>query len=453
MRRYSDAPTPAAQRAPRQSGPLSRYRYVRLRWRLLFALLDALGAWLVRRRARGAGEAARQALLAEPRSILLVQLDHLGDAVISLVMLPALRRRYPRASIEVLTGAWNSELFRACPEVDCVHVSRFNRFARRGNAWWMLGIAWWGWKLRARRFDWAVDVRGEFPLALLLWMTGARRRFGWDAGGGGFLLTDSPVFVAGRPELESRWALLAEMGLSPRSAARRSNPSFSPDRATRERIGRELACARQGKRPLLVVHIGAGTAAKRWPVGHWRELICRLLVEHGPRVILVGDQSDRKAAGQILAGVPSESVWNWCGRLNIVELAATLEGADLLIGADSGPAHLAAAVGTPVVALFSGTNDAQQWRPQGAPVLVVRHAVACSPCHRTRCPWADHPCMQQLTPEAVARAVGRSPWRWSRQAPLSETERVAARNALERFDERSRERERTGDERHDRPLV
>lgn len=416
MRRYSDAPSPAAQQAPRQTPRWGRYRYVRLRWRLLFALVDALGRWLVGRRRSAAGD-PRELHAAgadtdarppdEPRSILLVQLDHLGDAVISLVLLPALRARYPQAAIEVLAGAWNSELFQACPEVDRVHVSRVNRFARRGGGWWMAGIVWWGWKLRARRFDWAIDVRGEFPLALLLWLTGARRRFGWNAGGGGFLLSDSPEFVAGRPEVLSRWALAERLGIPAPPTDTVPGPAFVPDAVSRQRIARELAGWGPSEAPWIVLHIGAGTEAKRWPVGHWRELVCRLLVERPVRIVLVGDGRDRKAAAQILAGVPEGAVFDACGRFGIVELAALLERAAVFLGADSGPAHLAAAVGTPVVALFSGTNDVTQWRPWGSDVEVLAHPVACAPCHRTTCAWADHPCMNLLSPALVARALMR----------------------------------------------
>ena len=87
------------------------------------------------------------------------------------------------------------------------------------------------------------------------------------------------------------------------------------------------------------------------------------------------------------------------------ELAAVIEQSDLFVGADSGPAHLAAAVGTPAVVLFSGTNDPRQWQPWGTDVTVVRHEVRCSPCHRERCPLKEHPCMRGLEVEEVARTV------------------------------------------------
>jgi ADP-heptose:LPS heptosyltransferase len=113
---------------------------------------------------------------------------------------------------------------------------------------------------------------------------------------------------------------------------------------------------------------------------------------------------------EILNHTRPAGVIDWTGILNLSELAAVLSSADLFVGADSGPAHLAAAVGRPVVVLFSGTNNPRQWRPCGEQVAIVRHPVECSPCHARRCPLPNHPCMRDLTPDSVARAVdGRLP--------------------------------------------
>jgi len=354
----------------------------------------------------------------DPRSILLVQLDHLGDALITTAMLPPLRRQYPRASIEVLAGPWNRQVFDACPEVDRVHVSRVNRFARgcwTRMAWW-LSILACGWSLRRRKFDLAIDVRGEFPLALILWLCGARRRVGWACGGGGFLLTDSVAFVPGRPEVESRLALLDVLGIRPRVLPSQVRPRFHTTDDARRSIARQLAlhgpCAALDPArdaalspPLIVLHIGAGTAAKQWPPEHWQELLGRLVVGLNAQCVLVGGPADRTLARRILDGRPWPGVWDWTGRLSLLELAALLERADAFVGADSGPAHLAAAVDAPAVVLFSGTNNPVQWQPRGPKVVTLRRPVRCSPCHRENCPWTDHPCMQRLRPAKVFPAV------------------------------------------------
>jgi ADP-heptose:LPS heptosyltransferase len=412
----------AAGRGPhrlRKPRPRGRYRYVRLRWHVLFGVVDLLGESLwrwMRRRVAHHGERGKP--FEEPRSILLVQLDHLGDAVITAAVLPALRRRFPKARLEVLAAPWNREVFEACEEVDRVHVSRVNRFARGWRPHWLLVQAWWGLRLRRRRFDLGIDLRGELPLAAILWLAGVKRRVGWDCGGGGFLLTDSAKFVAGRPEMLSRLALLDRIGIAAPAEVLDKRAWFTPPEAARSTVamkldrhtannatfavaGREMRTSDCG---MFVVHLGAGTPAKRWPAAHWRELLGRIAVEIGARVVLVGGRSERPLAAQVLENRAWPEVDNWTGQLAVAETAALIEQADLFIGADSGPAHLAAAVGTPAVVLFSGTNRVRQWRPWGE-TSVVKHSVGCSPCHRETCPLAGHFCMTLITPEVVMGRV------------------------------------------------
>ena len=421
--------------------PLGRYRYVRLRWRLTFAVIDLLGTVLFAAvRLLWRSVAGRTTLTSksqrDPQVILLVQLDHLGDAIISTAMLSVLRKRYPQASIEVLAGPWNREVFEALPEVSRVHVSRANRFARGGLARlaWIPATFWWGLILRRRKVELGIDVRGEFPAALILWLCGARRRLGWNCGGGGFLLTDGPEFVAGRPEVESRMALLAVLGIGPSKAAPR-RPSFRPGGAARRQIARrvaELSAPEPTAGPRVVLHVGSGTPAKAWPVEHWRELLGRIIVGHGARVVLAGSRQDRIVAAEILGGRAWPGVADWTGRLSVAELAALFEQVDLLVGVDSGPAHLAAAVGTPVVVLFSGTNSPRQWQPCGEQVVLIRRAVGCSPCHRQRCPRADHPCMGLLRPRQVAVEVDKL----LHDLPYRHPGRMAAGKAPEQSDRR-----------------
>ncbi len=386
--------------------PLGRYRYVRLRWRVLFAIIDFLGerifgiARVIRRFATAKN-------VAEPRVVLLVQLDHLGDAIISTAMLPALRRRYPNARIEVLASPWNREVFEAAPEVDRVLVCGANRFARGSlrRFAWMAAVLWWGWVLRRRKVDLGIDVRGDFPVAVILWLSRAKRRLGWGCAGGGFLLTDRATYVPDRPEVDSRMALLRELGIEPAT----EKPRFYPTETARWSVAQRLAeHSPAGSDPCIVLHVGAGTTAKQWPTRHWRELLGRLVVELGVEVVLVGGRSDRIIARDVLGEKPWPGVTDWTGRLSVMELAALLQRADVFVGADSGPAHLAAAVSTPVVVLFSGTNNPRQWRPHGGQVAVVRHPVECSPCHRERCPVAGHPCLDGVRADRVLAEIRRA---------------------------------------------
>lgn len=390
----------------RKRRPTGRYRYVRWRWRLLFGLVDWIGESLRALLTRFTASRADYNHSPGPtRSILLVQLDHLGDAVMTAAILPALRRHYPLARIDVLAAPWNREVFENCGEVDAIHVSGVNRFAAGWRPHWLLAQCWWGVRLRRQQFDLGIDVRGEMPLAAVLWLAGVKRRVGWDCGGGGFLLTDSAKFVPGRPEMESRLALLKLLGIDAPLDLLDKAPWFIPPAAARSSVGDRLDRCREGGEPLIVLHVGAGTPAKRWSAAHWQELLGRIIVEYGPRAILVGGRSERALAKEVIAGKSWPGVDDWTGELSLPETAALIEQADLFIGADSGPAHLAAAVGTPAVVLFSGTNRVRQWRPWGRSVSVAKHSVACSPCHRRQCPLSDHPCMSGILPEAVMRHV------------------------------------------------
>lgn len=390
--------------------PLGRYRYVRLRWRLVFAVIDGLGGVLfgLARWLRRAWPGRRQCdSTPDPRRILLVQLDHLGDAVITTAILPALRRRWPNASLEVLASRSNRELFATMDEVDWIHVCDANRFARTGwGRWtWGLAILWWGRFFRRRPVDLAIDVRGDFPIALLMWLSGARRRLGWACGGGGFLLTDQAPFVPGRAEVASRWALLEQLGIKS-MPGEPTHPRVCPSEDARRAVATALDQASddaEDERPLVAVHMGAGTPAKQWPLEYWVCFVRWLHTQAHARVVLVGSSEDRGGGATIAACCGD--VLDWTGRWGIEELAALLNRADLLVGADSGPAHLAAAVGTSAVVLFSGTNDPAQWRPRGAEIHVLRAPVPCSPCHREVCPRPGHPCMRRLSPQAVAEFV------------------------------------------------
>ncbi len=391
---------------PRLRRPMLRgYRYVRRRWRVLFAAIDALGttaAFLLHLLLPRLGCRTGQG---EPRRILVLQLDHLGDAVITTAIFGPLKTRFPQASIHVLAAPWNRAVFDIVPEVERVDVCGCNRFAPGCGLAWIAATVIWGLRMRKRRYDLAIDVRGEFPHNVILWLTGAPRRLGWACGGGGFLLTHRPAWVADRPEVDSRAALLQCLAIGDCGTLQ---PAVSPTQAAAERAQsawNELGTA--DGRARIALHVGAGTPAKRWPAEHWRALVNHLAHDSRAAVVLLGTAGDRSTAEAILGSSPQAQAADWTGRFSVDELAAVLQLADLVVGADSGPAHLAAAVGTPVVALFSGTNSAQQWQPRGEKVVALQSEVSCRPCHRKTCPIPQHPCMRGIRPGAVIAALER----------------------------------------------
>jgi len=433
--------------------PIRRYRYSKLRWRVLVHALDFAGSFAMRfwRKVRPAVR------VENPRRILVVQLDHLGDAVLTSPLLARLRARFPEAKIDVLASPSNVEVFQADPNVNQVRLATRNWFARRRGHWALASAVWeLGARLRLVGYDLGIDVRGDVLTVIVLTLAGIPQRVGWAMGGGGFLLTDVTPWVPERHEVSSRLALLETLGITDSTPARVVVHSSERDQAlvglwlreawadrtprTRHKLAiehRRSRGNRDGARqlktlpilsqtddwgsdadwlhagrfgaetPLLAVHLGAGMAAKRWPLEHWKPLIQRFLND-GWRVVVVGGSEDTPFAEQL---EPHVNLRDWTGRLSVPQTAAFLERADLFVGSDSGPAHLAACAGIASVILFSGTNQHAQWRPWSRRSLVLREHVACHPCHQKTCPLVDHPCMTGLKPERVYRAAMR--W-WAR---------------------------------------
>jgi heptosyltransferase-2 len=196
---------------------VGRYRYSKLRWRLLVHALDFVGTifMAVVRRIRPIRPVDR------PRRILVVQLDHLGDAVLSTPLLAELRSAYPDAVIDVLASPSNREVFEADPNVDRVHVAERTWFERRADRWDLWAAVWTlGRSLRVHGYDLGIDVRGDVLTVLVLTLAGVRRRVGWSMGGGAFLLTDVTPWIPGRHEVRSRLALLARLGIAADPSAR-----------------------------------------------------------------------------------------------------------------------------------------------------------------------------------------------------------------------------------------
>jgi ADP-heptose:LPS heptosyltransferase len=155
--------------------------------------------------------------------------------------------------------------------------------------------------------------------------------------------------------------------------------------------------------PYIVVHPGADAPARTWPVGHYAECV-GLLVAEGLEVMVTGGPGDVALCSRIAAS----GAHNLAGRTDVAGLGQLISGAALMITGNTGPAHLAAAVHTPVVCLFAPVTASEAWAPYGVPLELLGDQDA--PCALTRareCPVPGHPCLSSITPEQVVAAVHR----------------------------------------------
>jgi heptosyltransferase I len=260
-------------------------------------------------------------------------------------------------------------------------------------------------ELRAAGFDLVVDLQGLFRSGAMSWLSGCGRRIGFaDAREGSPLFYTQQVEVPNGPmHAVDRYLLVAEA----LGAERPSQPRFEfldlpQDRRTVETILTETGVA--ASLPWIAINASARWETKRWPLRHFAEAADGLSEALALPIVFIGGAAEREEAQAVMALMRTNAV-DLTGQTPVGLLPCLLRQAAVLITNDSGPMHIAAAVGTPVVALF-GPTDPRRTGPYGKGHLVLSHAVECSPCFSRDCFRAVKlECLVEVKPDQVVRAV------------------------------------------------
>lgn len=383
-----------------------------LRERLLLAALDVPGhAWFSLRRlfARAPGPLDPAAV----REVLVLRLDRIGDVLMSLPALHDLRRALPSARIRLAVGGWSEEVAKNAP-VDEVLVWSAPWAGRAQEGALSFGeLRAKARALRASPPDLAIDLQGDVRAAWLMHETGARWRAGYANTGGRYLLTHViPLDETVSWVEQNRRAVGVVVGTTA------IEPTFQPltpeDRAFATRLLASLDLER--RRPLVAIHPSGGRPVKQWPVERWAEVGYRLQEEHGATVLITGSEADKELAARLARGLAARPI-DLTGRLSTRETMAVIDAVDLFLSPDTGPMHMACAVGTPSVSVFGPSDPVRYFSGgSGAPGtrhVVVRHEMWCAPCNLIRKPPAecagDDPpeCLRSVPPLAVYEAAAR----------------------------------------------
>jgi heptosyltransferase-2 len=321
----------------------------------------------------------------------------LGDTVMALPALAALRARWPEARIAVV-GRW-APLLLGQGVADLLLDHPRARAGRRALAR----------VISTQRPDAVVLLPNSLSAALAARAWRARRVVGYATDARARWLTDALPLPAPRlHQVDEYLALAAALGAAavtdvPRWRHRaRGAPAIADDHAAEVDALLLTALGPAGRGPLVGLHLGAtGGSAKRWPAARFAALADRLAAG-GVRAILLGSPSDTPDADEIaqLSATPPASL---VGRDRPALLPELLRRLDCLVSGDTGVAHLAAAVGAATVTLFGPTEPAMT-APRGPAARVLAPGAPCAPCFLARCP-IDHPCMTGIDPEVVCRAV------------------------------------------------
>ncbi len=333
------------------------------------------------------------------RRICVVKPSALGDIVQALPILPALRARFPLARIAWVANRSFAPLLRPVPLLD--EVIEFDRGLLRTNpAAGAAGFARLLAGLRRRRFDLAIDLQGLFRSGLMLGATGARWRVGLRSAreGAGLFATHLVDDAAGPPDAVRRyWQVGRWLGADAEA------PSEFPLGLTAAELAAADELLAGLPRPLLAVAPGAAWATKRWPAASFAAAANLLPAGVAAGVAVLGGPGEEAFAAEVSAGLALPNR-NLAGRTPLRLLAAALARCDLLLANDSGPTHLAAAVGTPTVSIFTCTDPARA-APFGNGHRVVRTGVPCRGSYLKSCGHVS--CFANITPELVAGVVAR----------------------------------------------
>lgn len=354
---------------------------------------------------RGRGP-ERAAAWQRARRILCVRLDNMGDVLMTTPALRALKSSGPERRITLLAAPGGVAVTRHIPEIDDAleYAAPWVKQPREAPAhdWDALIGA-----LRAGRYDAAVIFtvysQSALPPALACWLAGIPLRLAHARENPYQLLTDwmadpEPHTLV-RHEVRRQLDLVASVGCT--AADERLSFHVSPHQ--RERARSKLAAAGVDvDAPWIVVHPGASAASRRYPAESYAQAIAGIAAATAHQFVVTGAAAEAPLVRAIVDALPGRA-HALAGKLELGELGAAIRDAELVVCNNTGPAHIAAAVGTPVVDLYALTNP--QHAPWQVESRVLYHDVPCRFCYRSECVQQHHACLREVTPQSVARAA------------------------------------------------
>jgi heptosyltransferase-2 len=322
-------------------------------------------------------------------SILVRGVNWIGDAVMTLPALRALRKAYPGATISLLAKPAVIPVFENNPDIDDI-ISYDKKFSG------FMGKLRLARLLRKKEFSMALLLQNAFDAALIAWLARIPRRIGYNRDGRGFLLTDTVPFNGDDRKvhhIEYYLNLLDSAGIHANFEEPVIHLSLEERLHAREVLS-ELS------RPILGINPGATFgSAKRWLPVRFAEVANWFRRDTGGGAVIFGSRNEAALAQEINKNIPEGKLF-LAGKTSLRELAALIAECDIMLTNDSGPMHIACAVGTPTLAIF-GSTDPKLTGPAGEGHNTIKKDFSCSPCFERSCPTKDLRCMYTVTAEEV----------------------------------------------------
>lgn len=335
-----------------------------------------------------------------PQNILIRSVNWIGDAVMTTPALLAVRQHWPSAKITLLANPLVGQLLTGHPALDQVIT-----FDRKGEHSGIVGRLRLARKLSASRFDLVLILPNSFDSALVPWLARIPQRWGKASDGRSLLLTrcfndkHQPANVD-EHEVHYYLRLLESFGINAELSAPQLFTTADEDGAAAELLASNGITESD---TLLGINAGASFgSAKRWYPERFAEVAQQLARAWQAKVILFGGPDEQELVAEIEAGLNGNCL-NMAGKTSVRELMALIKRCNFFISNDSGPMHIAAAFGIPLVAIF-GPTDHKGTAPFGCLAEIVRKTVDCAPCKLRHCP-TDHRCMTAVSADDVVLAA------------------------------------------------
>jgi len=357
-----------------------RYVFKKTGYRIIVSLLDAVGSVISL-----PSRLFKKPAPSNPKRILVVRLDHIGDFVCTTPIFKNLKKWFPGAVITALINSVSKDLAARNPYIDKIVTFSPLYLARDEESSPLKGLMRVVKDVRNIGFDLGLDMRGDFLSILIMWLGGVKYRIGYGITGGGFLLNKVCRYDESKHIVDRNLVLLEALDIP---IASRS-PEVYFDEKDEDEV--ERLVVENSFSSTVVIHPFAGAKAKQWPRENFQNLINRIKND-GRDVLLVGAANDEGLY---------ENVIDLRGKLTLPRLAYLIKKTGFFIGLDSGPANIAAALNVPSVIICSGTNTPQLWIPDNPNVRFVYRDTECKPCGLKVCRKEKHECMDQITVEEV----------------------------------------------------
>lgn len=336
------------------------------------------------------------------KKILIVRTDRIGDVVLSTPMIAATRKAFPDAYIAVMVSPETKEIVTGNPNLNEVII--LDKKLKHRGVFQTLRFATW---LREKRFDSALILHSTARTNLLCFLACIPQRIGYKRRKLDFLLTSALEYtkrLGEKHEAEYSLDILRSIGVD----AKMSPLSMPVEKGSEKRVTSLLLenGVRIGDR-IIILHPGASHASKMWPEENFAKVADGLIGKFGAKIVLVSSAEQSAIGGKVKSLMKNDSVF-LCGKTSLGDLAALFKKTSLFISNDSGPVHIACAIGTPVISIFSrnekGLSPAR-WRPLGDKSMFLHKDVGCVKCLAHNCEKAFL-CLRSITVEEVLEKAG-----------------------------------------------